>query len=75
MIDTYTKRIFTHIGVIHENAKYDEMKELCESSLKKTVIGQDQLIEIYQEYHALLVEHAKRYYRKKPYGQACWLKK
>ena len=24
---------------------------------------------IYNEYHALIVEHAKRYYSKKPYGE------
>jgi endonuclease-3 related protein len=24
--------------------------------------------ELYQEYHALIVEHAKRYYRTRPYG-------
>ena len=27
--------------------------------------------EIYQEYHALIVEHAKKYYSKKPYGTHC----
>lgn len=25
-------------------------------------------VPLYQEYHALIVEHAKRYYSKKPYG-------
>jgi endonuclease-3 related protein len=38
-----------------------DLKNLFEESLPRDV-------PIYQEYHALIVEHAKRYYQKKPYG-------
>jgi endonuclease III-like uncharacterized protein len=31
------------------------------------------LTQIYQEFHALIVEHGKRYYSKKPYGNGCFL--
>ena len=61
VIDAYTKRIFSHLEVVNENIKYMELKKLFESNLPEDVA-------IYQEYHALIVEHAKRYYRKKPYG-------
>ena len=61
VIDAYTKRIFSHLGLVNENIKYMELKNLFESSLPKDVT-------LYQEYHALIVEHAKRYYSKKPYG-------
>jgi len=61
VVDTYTKRIFYHLGLIGENAKYHEVKKLFESNLPKEV-------PLFQEYHALIVEHAKRYYQKKPYG-------
>ena len=61
VIDAYTKRIFSHLGLVNENIKYIELKNLFESSLPKDVT-------LYQEYHALIVEHAKRYYSKKPYG-------
>jgi endonuclease-3 related protein len=61
VVDTYTKRIFLHLGFISENAGYIEIKKLFEDKLP----GE---ISIYQEYHALIVEHAKRYFRKKPYG-------
>ena len=61
VIDAYTKRIFTHLGIVEENINYMKLKELFESNLPEDV-------EIYQEYHALIVEHAKRYYSKKPYG-------
>jgi endonuclease III related protein len=60
VIDAYTRRILTNLGLIDEKASYHEIKELFEKNLPKDLI-------IYQEYHALLVEHAKRYYRKKPY--------
>ncbi len=61
VVDAYTKRIFVHLGFVNENIKYMELKNLFESSLPKDVA-------VYQEYHALIVEHAKRYYSKKPYG-------
>lgn len=61
VVDAYTKRIFVHLGLVNENIKYIELKELFESSLPENVA-------VYQEYHALIVEHAKRYYNKKPYG-------
>ena len=60
VIDAYTRRIFANLELIEENSAYHEIKELFESNLKKDFIT-------YQEYHALIVEHAKRYYNKKPY--------
>ena len=61
VVDSYTKRIFSYLGLVDENIKYIELKELFESNLP-------QYVAIYNEYHALIVEHAKRYYNKKPYG-------
>ena len=61
VVDAYTKRIFIHLGIVNDNIKYMELKNLFESSLPKDMA-------LYQEYHALIVEHAKRYYSKKPYG-------
>lgn len=61
VVDTYTKRIFSHLGIVEENIKYMELKKFFESILPEEV-------SIYNEYHALIIEHAKRYYNKKPYG-------
>lgn len=61
VVDAYTKRIFSHLEIVSENIKYMELKELFESNLPDDVA-------LYQEYHAMIVEHAKRYYSKKPYG-------
>lgn len=61
VVDAYTKRIFSHLGIVDENIKYMDLKKLFESKLPKDTA-------IYNEYHALIVEHAKRHYNKKPYG-------
>lgn len=61
VVDAYTKRIFVYLGLVDKNIKYMELKELFESNLPEDTA-------VYQEYHALIVEHAKRYYSKKQYG-------
>jgi len=67
VIDTYTKRIFSHLGVVEDKISYMSLKKLFQDNLSPNV-------PVYQEYHALIVEHAKRYYQKKPYGTECPLK-
>ena len=64
VVDAYTKRILNNLNLVSRNASYDDIKQLIESSL-----GPD--FRIYQEFHALLVEHAKRYYRKKEDYKTC----
>jgi len=61
VVDAYTRRICLYYSFISENATYDEVKSFFENGIKKDKT-------IYQEFHALLVEHAKRYYSKKPFG-------
>ncbi len=62
VVDAYTKRIFSHLGIIEQNTSYMEVKNLFERCLPRDV-------PLYQEYHALIVEHAKRYYQKQPYKE------
>ena len=71
VIDAYTKRLFIHLGLVDEKVKYKELKEFITSHLH--VEGEHRRIIVFQEYHALIVEHAKRYYSKKPYGNGCFL--
>ena len=68
VVDTYTRRIMGHLKLTDEKISYLELKNLFESNLKADM-------PIYQEYHALIVEHAKRYYSKKLYGVGDPLKK
>ncbi|AKB18518.1 MULTISPECIES: endonuclease III domain-containing protein [unclassified Methanosarcina] len=58
VVDAYTRRVLSNLGLAEEKAKYSEIKSLFEENLPEDLA-------IYQEYHALLVEHAKRYYQKK----------
>jgi len=55
VIDAYTKRILVGLKLVSSKATYHEMKALFENVL-------DPDYQLFQEYHALLVEHAKRYY-------------
>ncbi|MBI5460425.1 endonuclease III domain-containing protein [Methanobacterium sp.] len=62
VVDAYTKRIFSHLGLVNEKISYMDLKMVFENNLPEDV-------PLYQEYHALIVEHAKRYYRNKPYSE------
>ena len=62
VVDAYTRRIFSHLGIIDEKDPYNKIKKLFEDNF-------DGGVNEYQEYHALIVEHAKNHYFKKPYGE------
>lgn len=63
VIDTYTKRIFSRLlGKDFKN--YDAWKDFFENSLEKDT-------KTFNEYHALIVEHAKRYCNKTPKCKEC----
>ncbi len=64
VVDAYTRRIFSHLGIVEKKESYDQIQKKFEK-----IIGPD--VHLYQEYHALIVEHAKKYYSKKPYGRSC----
>jgi len=67
VVDAYTHRIFTRMGLVEKDAKYLEIKKMFEDALATDV-------ELYQEYHALIVEHAKRHCKTKPECEGCVLK-
>ena len=67
VIDAYTRRIFSRLGLIKKDLKYDEIKEFFEKKLKKDV-------QTYKEYHALIVQHAKQHCKTKPECNNCILK-
>ena len=54
IVDAYTKRVLLSKDLIRKNASYHEIKELFEKNLPKDY-------KIFQEFHALLVEHAKNF--------------
>ena len=67
VVDAYTKRLFYRIGIVDsEKIDYDELKSLIESSIPRN-------LEIYKEFHALIVEHCKNICKKKPLCNKCFL--
>jgi endonuclease-3 related protein len=72
-VDAYTKRMFTHLGICTDKTKYIDIKNLIEKELEKDIKDKEELLRVYQEFHALIVCHGKKYYSKKPYGVGCFL--
>ncbi len=70
VVDAYTKRLFCRLGLI-ENEKRDY--EFVKGLVEKEIPPEEGSLEIYKEFHALIVEHAKRVCRKKPVCYECIL--
>ena len=63
VVDAYTKRIGNRVGLF-KFSDYHEIKEFFEKNLSKE-------LEMYKEYHALLVELGKNYCKTKPECSDC----
>lgn len=61
IVDAYFKRILVYLGIVNEKDNYNKIKNIVESDFTGD-------FKDYQEFHALIVEHGKRYYTKRPYG-------
>jgi len=66
VIDAYTKRIISRL--VGKEFDYDGLQELF-------LINLEPDFKLFNEYHALLVEHAKNFCRKNPNCQSCFLRK
>jgi endonuclease-3 related protein len=66
VIDAYTRRIMHRLGVTGEATGYDELQQLFMKSLPPDV-------QIFNEYHALLVRLGKTVCRKQPLCKECCL--
>jgi endonuclease-3 related protein len=55
-VDAYTKRILVRHGLLGEKASYAQTQALFEANLPRDV-------QLYNEYHALLVQVGKRWCR------------
>lgn len=64
VVDAYTYRVLLRHGLIDESADVDGIKELFESNLPADV-------ELFNEFHALLVRLGKTYCRKTPRCREC----
>lgn len=64
VVDAYTKRIFSRIGLVNNNVNYENLKKFFEENLPRDV-------KLYNEFHALLVKLGKEYCKPKPLCDEC----
>jgi len=64
VIDAYTRRLFQRLGFIQGDESYETLRSLFEKSLATDT-------QLFNEYHALIVAHAKDVCRKRPSCGAC----
>lgn len=64
VVDAYTRRIFARLGATASDAGYDALQAFFESQLPAEV-------PLFNEYHALLVMHAKQHCRSRPACSGC----
>ena len=67
VIDAYTKRIFSRLGVCKKDMEYDALQALFYKHLKNDY-------QLFNEYHALIVNLGKNYCKPKPLCDKCPLK-
>lgn len=68
VIDTYTKRLFSRLGFVDEKQSYAFFQNFFMSALPKDV-------QLYNDYHALIVIHCKDFCKKKPLCADCCVQK
>jgi len=68
VIDAYTRRLFARLGLFAGDEDYDAMRQAIEQ-----VLGPD--VPLFNEYHALIVRHAKDICRVRPRCAGCVLKR
>lgn len=68
VIDAYTKRVFLRLGLIEENIEYEPTRKFFENNLPKN-------IDVYNEFHALIVKLGKNHCKKNPECEECPLNK
>jgi endonuclease-3 related protein len=66
VVDAYTMRLFSRLGLVRENAGYEEVRSLFMDNLPDDPV-------LYNEYHALIVQHGKDHCRKKARCAGCAL--
>ncbi len=66
VVDAYTRRLFASLGLVGDGVGYEELRALFMESLPSDP-------SLFNEYHALIVEHGKEHCRKRPRCAGCSL--
>ena len=64
VVDAYTRRLFHRLGLLSEQADYEETRLLFMANLPADAA-------LFNEYHALIVEQCKQFCRSKPRCDGC----
>ncbi|MFQ5345522.1 MAG: endonuclease III domain-containing protein [Mariprofundus sp.] len=64
VVDAYTKRLFVRLGHFNHELGYDSIQHYFQQRLPES-------LPVFQEFHALIVEHAKRFCKTKPMCNDC----
>jgi len=67
VVDAYTKRLFFRLGLVRETDSYEQVRSLFLDALPHNSA-------LFNEYHALIVQHCKIHCRKKPLCEGCPLR-
>lgn len=71
VIDAYTRRIFSRLGLIEHDSGYELLRHHFETGLQ----NEQNRLALFNEYHALIVIHAKEHCRVKPQCAGCPLRR
>lgn len=74
VVDVYTRRIFSRIGLVRGNEEYNEIRKMFEREIDRKIKKKEKLLEIFKEYHALIDELAKNICKKEPKCRDCPIK-
>lgn len=69
VIDAYTRRLFKRLGMIEGEEGYEGLRRFFESGLKNST----ERVRLFNEYHALIVIHAKDFCKTRPVCNECCL--
>jgi endonuclease III related protein len=64
VVDAYTRRIYSRMNITNDKATYHEIQQLFQKSLPFDT-------SLFNEYHALIVKHAKEICKTKPKCESC----
>ncbi len=71
VIDAYTRRVFVRLGLVDPDANYETVRQQFEVALKSDAHPSAE--RVFNEYHALIVWHAKYVCKKRPSCEQCCL--
>ena len=72
VIDAYTRRIFSRLGLVDGDENYEALRHFFEQGLKRG--SRHERVRLFNEYHALIVRHAKEACRTRPHCAGCCLR-